>query len=140
MYDEIKSDHHPHHATNTPRSSIPAFCPKYSANFSIASVHSIDHHTDHSDHDLNNHDQIIAIHANYDSDYQQHESMLHQLSAFGYNPKEIQDAMEHVSNPSDINEIVEYMSAKDMHKLSHPDLSDFGSVKSFKVKPLNQWK
>ena len=52
-----------------------------------------------------------------ESECKQKESMLHQLANFGYNEDEIRFAMAHVSNPNDINQIVEYMTAKDMKQL-----------------------
>merc|ERR1719410_213212 len=148
MYDEVKSDHYhtDGHTVYTPASTpplTPALCPKYSSAFSmcsdhhqighsgshsLASTYSIDHHSEH-EHDHINH---------FDPEYKQNESMLHQLANFGYDAEDIQDAMEHVSNPSDINQIVDFMSARDLEKISQSNASSARS--SFHVKPVNEWK
>merc|ERR1719361_3349410 len=120
---EHYSDHeHGHH--------LPAY--SHGCSSSVASMHSIDehHHADHSDHE----------HGHLHADYKQNESMLHQLSAFGYDAEDITDAMEHVANPSDINQLVEYISAKDMKKMSDSVKSTKSTRTSFSVKPLSEWK
>ena len=127
MYDDIKSDDHRTHGgyASTPQSSVPPLCPQYSNAFSICSDHHIMAYSPSVAYDYNS-----LHHGHYDPDYKKHESMLHQLSAFGYDADDIQDAIEHVANPSDINQIVDYMLAKDMKKMSE----------SAKSSNANEWK
>merc|ERR1719362_1704698 len=44
----------------------------------------------------------------------QNNEMMHQLYTFGYNDNDIKEAMLYVSNPNDINEIIQYITTNDM--------------------------